>query len=215
MKLPLDISSRIELNYENPSIKVRHLKNVDAEAIKGSCQAIIINPVFLDSFNMLRMNRNSKYKIIVSIDRDCTKFGANKIHTIRENLEADGYEIGLTKDKNENEIFNEITSINNIIESSGLNYSVRWFIDLKNGQDYLDNCLRAISRAKSKGIKYDLVTISTDTNDSELILNLIKSSREKLGMAKASIKMKLNKYNESHIVEDTNVKYEFNIEEIM
>lgn len=213
-KLTLDKSNRVEIIYNRITPKIKNLVMVDTTANSMHSPAVIINPGFLNDLNLIRFQRNSQYKLFVSIDNECKVFGSNKIHLIRESINTDGYEIGLTAGKNSNELFNEIVSINNIFVNSQARYFIRWVIDTKHGQKHFDNCMEAIAKARAKNINYDLITIKSELADVDILHNMVKEARKKLGMEKAPIKLS-TKFNENVIKNVSNVLYEFNIEDLI
>jgi len=213
-KLPLDKSNRVEINYENMSHKIRSIVDIDTLASSMHSPALIVNPSLLSEINLIRFQRNSQYKLFASIDPECKKFGNNKIHQIRECTDVDGYEIGLTANKNSNEILNEILSISNTFVLSGVRYFIRWVIDAKYGQDHVNNCLEAIRKSKAKNINFDLITIKHNDDDPKVLHGLVKTARKNIGMAKAVIKIK-SKFNEDIIKNVQNVLYEFSAEDLL
>lgn len=213
-KLGLDKTNRIEVGFTKPSPKIRDMAKLDTVLSSMRSPALVVSPMLLGDINMIRFQRNSQYKVIVSIDPEGKVFGSTKIHQIRECTDADGYEIGLAQGKNQKELLNEIISINNVFVMSGARYFIRWVINAKHGTDHIKNCLAAIKEAKAKNINYEMITIMHDGADAEVLHSLVQSARKSVGIAKELIKIK-SKFNEDLIVHDKNLLYEFEAEELV
>lgn len=213
-KLTLDKSNKVEINYERMTPKIKNIVDIDTLASCMHSPAIIVNQSLIDDINLIRFQRNSQYKLFASIDPECRVFGGSKIHQIRECVNVDGYEIGLTTGKNANELFNEIMSVSNMFTVSGVRYFIRWVVDCKAGQGHIDNCLEALKRARSKNANYDLITIKHNDSDPKVLHGIVKSFRNKLGMEKAVVKIK-SPFNEGIIKNVNNVLYEFSAEDLI
>jgi len=213
-KLSLDKSNRVEIGYNKLCPKINDLIKLDSLACSIHTPALIVAPQFVQQLNLIRFQRNSQYKLLIPIDIDGKLFGINKIHNIRDIMNVDGYEIGFTFNKNENELFNEMAAINQMFTSSGARYFIRWVINANKGVDHLDKCHKALSKAIKSNINFEMITIEYDSDDSKVLHELVKSTRKAINMAKAKVKIK-SKFSDEIIKHSNNVLYEFEAENLV
>lgn len=213
-KLSLDKSNRVEISFNAPCSKINDIAKLDSLACSTHTPALIIEPTFLDQLNLIRFQRNSQYKLLIHVDLEGKLFGINKIHHIRNSMNVDGYEIGLSVNKNENEIFNEISAINQMFTSFGARYFVRWVINANAGMTHVDNCCRAISKSIKNNINHEMITVYFNNDDKDILHGLVKSIRKSLNMQKAKVKIK-SKFAEDIIKHDNNIFYEFEAKELV
>ena len=211
VNLTLDKSSRTEIYFDRPSIKIKNLAVLDSLAVSLRSLKVVVNPEFLEECNNIKLLRNSKYKLIGCIDPECKSYGSNKIFHIQNLMQADGFDIGLTV-KDHISLINEIKLIDRFLKMASKKFDVRWIIDSKHGSNHIDNCIKAIMESKTNN---KIICLAAYNKDESVIQKLIKDIRLKLGNIKLPIKIITN-FDESIINDkDLNLTYQFKAEELV
>lgn len=213
-KLPIGKSARIEPYLSEFSYKIKDLVSFDTLAISTKAKSVVVDTSFIPDLGMIKAQRNSNYKLIGLIDPEGKSFNLNKVHKLHNLLDADGFDIGLSKDRNKKDLHNEIVGIKRFLSMSGLRYEIRWIINVGFGHNHIDNCIDAIKSTRSEK---DIICISTKgiDLDAKTIFNLIKNCRQRLGKPKSLIKLHAD-FNEELITDkDLNITYQFNAEELL
>lgn len=211
VKLQLDKTNRVEVYFDGPNMKVRGLTDLDTLVSSCRCPSLVVSTDFLSDMNMIKSQRNSQYKLIASIDPDGGTFGGNKVYQIHDLIEADGFDIGLTANKNKTELINEIKGISAFLQSAGKDFVIRWSINAKHGPDHIKTCMEAI---KGSGIKYDLISILCHGESSKTAHNIVKKCRKQIGMMKC--KMKITGIPDDDLFKnDANLLYQVRAEDLM
>lgn len=186
VSLPFDKTTRLEVYFEKPTLKVRDLSSLDSLMCSSRAPTLVVTSDYTSDINMIRSQRNSPYKLITAIDPECKEFGGSKIYRIQNLIESDGFDIGLTANKNKIELINEIKGISSFLQQLGNRFSLRWVVNTKFGNKHIDNCLDAIKESKCR---YELIVIDTNNSEYSLSHDLVKSCREKLGLNKCVMKV--------------------------
>lgn len=207
-KIPLTHSHRVEIYFDQPSMKIKRIEDLDTLANSMKSPAIVIAPQFLDYMSTIKQVANSPYKIIVAVDIEGKAFGVNKILAARELAQADGFEIGLSKGKNVTELRNEIKAINAFLSQSGMTFDVRWVINTSGGEEHISRAIEAINKENPK---YSIITVK---GDSEVIHDVVKFCRKGLGKVKAEMKI-CSKLHDKLLTDDKNLKYLIPVNDLM
>lgn len=184
--LPLDQTNRVEVLFEKPSLKVKDLAKLDSIMCSTRAPALVIDPAYINDIIMIKGQRNSKYNVIAAIDLEGKVYGGNKVYHIKNAISADGFDIGLTANKNKTELTNEIKAITSFLSQSPTEYMIRWVINAKHGSGHVKECLEAIKKSKTK---FDMISLITDSIDADLAHDLVKTCRTSLGLAKCKMKI--------------------------
>lgn len=209
--LPLDQTNRVEVLFNGPDMKIRDLSKVDSIMCSTRAPALVINPAYMSEMNMVRLQRNSQYRLQAIIDPDGKTYGGNKLYKIQNLIEADGFDIGLTVGRSETEIINEIKGIIAFLSQSGKAYQIRWIIDTNHGDEHIDKCLRAIKASK---VNFDMISLMTDKLEPDLAHDIVKNAREKIGISKCNMKIS-GKPVDGFIRHDDNLRYQIEAQELI
>lgn len=204
VKLPLDQTNRIEVFLDKLNLEVKSLPELDSLMCSIRSPALVIDQAYLRDINIIRCQRNSQYKLLAAIDLEGKTFGGNKIYKIRDMIEADGFDIGLTVGRNKIEMINEIKGIISFLSQAGKHYSIRWVIDTKHGSDHIDKCISAIKESKCN---YELISLLTDDLEPELAHKILNDCRGKIGVSKCNMKIS-GQPVEGFIKNDLNLRYQ-------
>ena len=199
--VPADIGIKIEPSFTTFNQKISNITNIDTIMLKNKCPAIVVNPEWYDQILLMKMQRNSQYKAILPIDIYGNNFGIQKLLNMPSLASAEGFEIGLANGPVA-QIINEMKSVHDLLKMSKAKYLVRWCINNKYGEKYVNNCLEAIKKYE---LSPDMIRI---TNSDGINVNDI---RKKLGKMKMTIKID-SKVND--IKKWPNVLYNVKIEEL-
>lgn len=204
VKLPIDKTNRVEVYFSGFDFKIRDLPKLDSLMCSCKSPVLITTSDYVQDINMIKLQRNSRYKVITEIDRNGLTYGGNKIYKIQNLIDADGFEIGLTVGRNSTEILNEMKSITSFLKTSGKQFLIRWSINTNNGPTHIKNCLNAIKNYKDK---FDMVSFNTDSLPPELSHNIVKNARIIIGMIKCNMKIS-GQPSDDLIIHDKNLRYQ-------
>jgi hypothetical protein len=211
VKLPIDQTNRIEIYFSGPSMAVKSLMDLDSLLVSSRSPTVVCGPEFLSDISYMRSQRASKYNVIAAIDFEGKTFGGNKIYKFQNLIEADGFDIGLSANKNKMELINEIKVIMGFLARAGKDFIMRWTINTKHGPKHIEECLKAI---KESGVKYDLISLLTDGTDCDTSHNIVKKSRKLLGSTKQRMKIS-GVPQEGFITNDKNLVYQVKAEDLV
>lgn len=211
VKLPLSKTNRVEIYFDKPNLSVKSLTELDSLLVSTRSPSVIINTEFMNELNLIKLQRNSQYNVIAAIDLDGKVFGSNKIYRIQNLIEADGFDIGLTANKNKVELINEIKAIDQFLKQASKQFKMRWVINSKHGPDHIDKCIDAIKESK---VRYELISILTDNTDPKTAHNIVKKCRNGLGMVKCKMKIS-GKPSDDLIINDNNLVYQVRAEDLV
>lgn len=210
VKLPLDQTNRIEVYLDKLSLDIKDLPELDSLMCSIRSPVLVVNPSYLRDINIIRCQRNSQYKLLAAIDLEGKTFGGNKIYKIRDMIEADGFDIGLTVGRNKIEMINEIKGIISFLSQAGKHYSIRWVINTKHGSDHIDKCINAIKESKCN---YELISLLTDELEPDLAHTIMKDCRNKIGITKCNMKIS-GKPVDGLIKNDLNLRYQIEAKDL-
>jgi len=209
--LPLDQTNKVEVLFKGPDLKIRDLTMLDSIMCSTRAPALIVESRYLADVNMIRLQRNSQYRLLAIVDPEGKEFGGNKIYKIQGLIEADGFDIGLTAGRSKLELINEIKGIISFLQQSGKAYQIRWIINTKHGSSHVKNCLAAIKDSK---INFDMISLLTDDLDPDLAHDIVKNARESIGINKCNMKIS-GKPVDGFIRDDANLRYQVEAQELI
>lgn len=207
-KVPLTHSHKVEIYFDKPSMKIKRIEDLDTLANSMKSPAIVIAPEFVDYMSTIKQVANSPYKIIVAVDIDGKTFGANKILSAREFVQADGFEIGITANKKLREMRNEIKAINSFLVQSGMKFDVRWVINASNGEKYISDAIEAYKAEKPHN---STITIR---GKGDVIHDIVKHCRKEIGVLKLAMKI-CAPLTDNLLTNDPNLKYLISVDDLM
>ncbi len=188
MQLSLDKSIRVEPFILVPDKSFPDITKIDTIAIKNKVQCAVVSREYIDLISVIKARHNSKYNLLVEIDKNGSTFGLNKMLYKMNYNSLDGCEIGLTKDANNVELMNEMKIIDGFLKQFNKSFILRWIINTSFGNKHIENCIKAIK--DSNKIKFDLIRILTPSNlDIEARLKVGNLIREGIGMSNFRIKI--------------------------
>lgn len=117
----------INLPNRNPNAAVE-LSNVANFMAKYRCPAIVAAPDYIEAVMIERLRTAGRWKIIAAIDFENRDFAMNKFtrQLPRAVLEADGFDVLLSANRNNADSFNELSSLTNFIRQLSQVYEIRW-----------------------------------------------------------------------------------------
>lgn len=209
--LPIDQTNRVEVLFTKPSLKIKRLEQLDSLMCSSRSPVLIIDKAFLSDAMLIRGQRNSKYSVIASIDLEGKTYGGNKIYQIQNVIGADGFEIGLTTNRNVIELVNEIKAIFSFLSQANSEYKIRLSVNVSAGSEHVKNCMEAIAKSKCN---YEMISFLTDKMEPDLAHDIVKACRESIGNIKCKMKIS-GKPVEGFIRFDNNLKYQVNADDLM
>jgi len=209
--LPLDKTNRVEVLFKEPDLKIKDLASIDSIMCSSRAPVLVSNPKYISDINMIRLQRNSQYRLLAYIDPEGNQYGGNKIYKIQGLIDTDGFDIGLTNGRSQIELVNEIKGIVSFLQQSGKAYQIRWSINTKHGPDHINKCLKAISSSK---VNFEMISLLTDNLDPDTSHDIVKKARNTIGMNKCNMKIS-GKPTEELIRDDKNLRYQIEAKDLI
>lgn len=152
---PLDITSKLEINYNTTRASAMVVSDF---AAKNRASAIVVeNAALIPPMLSARLSNRGKYKIILAVDFPRgDNYVLSKFKSLpQEFMGADGFDIVLSNGT-ENEILNEIRSLNDFLNRLNPMYNVRYVLNVNsNSEEMTRRKLKAIMRNPPSMIRLD------------------------------------------------------------
>lgn len=178
--------------------------HANTTVLKHKVPTLVVNNSTYQLIKNVIISYNSKYNLIVELDREGKLYSFNKLKNIQSFDIVHGFEFVMTKNRSKAELINEISTLHSTV--SGLNTKFRLGINVSFGHEHIKNCIDAITHFKSSAVNIDLIKIIHD-KENDLFYDMVKSIRTSIG--KSSVKVKIP--SSGTFYNDTNLFYSMNI----
>lgn len=205
MPLQVNQTIKIEMNFMGPSPRVRDLIAVDTMAHKMQLPAVVTDARFYEQLMMVKLQRQSKYQVILLLDKEGTTFGLNKMYSVPSLQALDGIDVVLSRGRNAIELKNEINSIQQFLKMGRIKPSLRWGIIANAGQDHINNCVEAIRTTNTAD---DMIKMMVNPGgDIATIKAMVAECRKTIGRERTVIKFNTTAFEAIEPTVD-NIRYD-------